>query len=106
MPNGTLMRVAISTTNTDPMMALPMPPPTMPAAGGSSVNSARLSRSPPRHASMISTEKSGTDASTARTPHSTLMQKLNSDRGWRSDFSSRPRSIGAGAAGGETAWLI
>ena len=43
---------------------------------------------PPRHISMISTETSGTTASTVRTPDSTLMPKLNSDRGVRSDFSS------------------
>ncbi len=51
-PTGMLMTAAMSTTRKVPTMALPIPPPRIPAAGGSSVRSARLMRALPRTMSM------------------------------------------------------
>jgi hypothetical protein len=91
-PIGMLMQAAINTTSNVPTTALPMPPPNMPAAGGSCVNSATLNCAPPRQISMISTEKSGMAASSVRAPQKQLIQKLNRVRGRFSERSRRERS--------------
>ena len=88
MPNGTLIRAAMPTITRVPTMALPKPPPSSKAVGGSSVNNCQLSFAPPRHSNMINTENKGTQAITVATPVPMLSSVLNSVRRSLSDRSS------------------
>ena len=64
-----------------PTMALPNPPPSSKAVGGSSVNNCQLSFAPPRQNNMINTENKGIQATTVAAPVKTLSSVLNTLRG-------------------------
>ncbi len=72
IPIGIEMSAPNATTSNVPMIALPMPPPATPAAGGSCVIKAGPSFLAPFQINIRSTEKSGTAASKAKIPHATL----------------------------------
>src|SRR5262245_9602008 len=100
MPIGTLMAAARPTMMSVPAMAGPMPPPSMPAAGGRSMKKFSPSRTnlpPPRTISPYSTENSGTAAVKDRMNTSAVSRALMSVRGLRRECS---RSMGSGAASG------
>ena len=77
-----------------PTIALPKPPPRSNAAGGSSVNTSRLSLDPPLTTSMYNTENSGTQAMSAIAQVIALSAPLRIVRGrnqeWRSCCASMP----------------
>src|SRR5262245_15470195 len=103
MPAGTLIREAMPTTTGVPTAALPMPPPVMPAAGGSCVNRVRpalRSLLPPRTTSMYRTENSGTMAASAMPATRTVRKPLKAVRGWRNERSRSGRSTSAEAGTG------
>jgi hypothetical protein len=64
-----------------PTIALPKPPPTVIAAGGSSVIAAKPNVALPRIINRYSTEKSGKSAAMVAAPVSKLMTALNTWRG-------------------------
>ena len=73
--------IAITTTTKVPTTALPMPPPSMPAPGVSSVNKLGLSRAAPFTSSMYSTENSGNIAIRLNTKASTVRPVFTNVRG-------------------------
>jgi hypothetical protein len=80
MPTGTAIAAAMPTITKVPAMALPKPPPVSKPVGGSSVNTSRLRRAPPRVISMYSTDSRGTLAINAPLQTSVVNTRLRRAR--------------------------
>jgi hypothetical protein len=71
---------AIQTINNVPTMALPKPPPVMPAAGGSSVNTLQLNSGSPFFKTRKTIENNGTSVRSARPTQIPLKSLLQRER--------------------------
>jgi hypothetical protein len=77
MPIGRAMREAKRVTINVPKIALPMPPPSLPGAGGSWANRPGRIRLPPLKSTYANTKKRGSTAMTAKAPEMALNRTLN-----------------------------
>jgi hypothetical protein len=79
-PNGVARTRAMPTISNVPTTALPKPPPVMPAAGGSSVNTLQLNSGSPFFRTRKTIENNGTSVRSARPTQIPLKSLLQRER--------------------------